>query len=189
MSESLLKKDWNENDLQRIRNLIGKKFNDKTKIQVGYKKTIKEYNEGEIFEENGKKWKIENGIKINIGKLDDIRNIFNMPLLCPKCGKTMKSHLDKKFYLYHKTCFNCVVEFEQKLRIEGKWEEYQQNIIKNSTKQMLEELEKEMDEFLNSNETFVTERGDVEDWGELNKNKIKEEIKEYIKNIKFKLNI
>ena len=190
MSESILKKEFVESDLQRMRNLVTKKFGDSTKVQVGYKKEIIDRIEGEIWEENGKKWTIKNGIKSNIGKLDTIREQLHFPLICPNCNKPMNVKLDKKFYFYHKQCFNCVIDMEHKLRVEGKWEDYQNKYINISTNQALIELEQEIEDFLNSTDSFVTEQGDVESWSTNNdKDKIRNEIKEYIKNIKSKLTI
>ena len=51
MSESLLKKEFKQEDVQRARNLINKKFGDKTKIQSGYQKAFVKHNEGDIWEE------------------------------------------------------------------------------------------------------------------------------------------
>lgn len=188
MSESILKKEFKESDLQRMRNLVNKKFGDSTKTQVGYQKEVIDRKEGEIWEENGKKWTIKNGIKTSIGKFDDIKKLFQLPLLCPECHKPMKTHLDKKFYPFHQKCFNCVIDMESRLRIEGKWEEYEKKYTNQYTNEVLSELEKEMEEFFATSETFLTEQGDIEDWGNgENKEKIKAEIKEYIKNIKSKL--
>ena len=39
-SESLLKKEFKEADVQRVRNLVNKDFTAKTKDQVGYKKDV-----------------------------------------------------------------------------------------------------------------------------------------------------
>ncbi len=39
-----------------------------------------------------------------------------MPLLCPSCKNVMKKRIDKQFYNIHKTCFNCVVDFEAELK-------------------------------------------------------------------------
>jgi len=190
MSESILKKEFKESDLQRIRNLVTKDIHKKTRTQVGYKKEIVDRIEGEIWEEEDKKWCIKNGIKMNIGKLDDIKKLIHLPLLCPNCNNSMNSPLDKKFYLYHKKCFNCVIEMEQQLRLNGEWEEYEQKYIKTYTQQILTELEKEFEDFLISNDSFITEQGDVENWGGIgNKDKIRENLQKYIQNIKSKINI
>ena len=52
-------------------------------------------------------------------KMDKIKKEIFMPLCCPKCSKVMKKRLDKPNYKIHKKCFNCVIDFEHKLRIEG----------------------------------------------------------------------
>ena len=51
--ESRLQKDFKSRDVQRMRNLITKKFDDKTVTQAGYTKQSVEHKEGDIWEENG----------------------------------------------------------------------------------------------------------------------------------------
>ena len=41
MNETLLKKEFKESDVQRIRNLVKKDFKAKTKVGTGYKKAYK----------------------------------------------------------------------------------------------------------------------------------------------------
>ena len=95
-NESLLKKEFKESDIQRVRNIVNKDFTKKTKIQSGYQKNKSRYQEGEIWEEGGKTWTIKNGIKQNITKLDKFKKVSRMPLRCPKCNGSMKHHLAKK---------------------------------------------------------------------------------------------
>ena len=54
MNESLLKKEFKQSDVQRVRNLVNKDFTAKTKSQTGYQKVYKKYNEGDVWEESGK---------------------------------------------------------------------------------------------------------------------------------------
>lgn len=191
MSESILKKTFKESDLTRMRNLVKKDFNSSTQTQIGYSKEKADYTEGEIFEENGKQWTIEDGIKVSVNKMDNFRKFLQLPLLCPKCSNPMKHPYDKHFYGYHKMCFNCVTEFEYKLRIDGKFEEYEQKVIKDQAIQMIKTMELEIDDFINSHESYITEQGDIEDWNSNaeNKQKIKKEAQEYIQTIKSKLGI
>ena len=51
MSESLLKKDFKESDIQRVRNLVNKDYTSSTKAQSGYQKLYERYTEGDIWEE------------------------------------------------------------------------------------------------------------------------------------------
>jgi len=65
MAESVLKRQFTEKDVNRLRNLITKKYGDSTGVQSGYKKQIEDHVEGDEWEENGKQWTIKNGIKRN----------------------------------------------------------------------------------------------------------------------------
>jgi hypothetical protein len=82
MKETQLKKQFTERDLQRIRNLVQKKGNEKTITSVGYTKAEERHNEGDVWEENGKTWTIKNGVKRTFRKTEGTA----MPLLCPKCS-------------------------------------------------------------------------------------------------------
>ena len=68
MSDNVLKKEFNQRDVQRLRNLIQGKTGDKVTIGVGYTKQQEFHNEGDVWEEDGRKWTIKDGIKQNITK-------------------------------------------------------------------------------------------------------------------------
>ena len=72
----MLKKEFREEDIQRIRNLATGKVGDKTRVQSGYKKQYQKRKEGDIWEEDGRTWTIKNGIKQNITKLDKAKVAF-----------------------------------------------------------------------------------------------------------------
>lgn len=184
--ESLLQKEWKERDVKRMRNIITKNYGDKTLTQVGYTSIKEEHKEGDIWEENGKTYTIENGIKITLSKLDKIRNMLQVPLMCPKCSSHMEnSSLNKKMWYMHKMCFNCVIKYEDQLKLEGKYEEYENNIIKNSAKSYIKDLEEILaDIVINSKETIVTEQGDIEDWGKIDYTNLIKELQTYIDNLK-----
>jgi len=166
MSDTLLKKDFKESDVQRIRNLIKKDYTGRTKITSGYTGKVNEYKEGDIWEEDGRTWTIKNGLKQNITKLDSFKQIANLPLFCPSCNKLMKKHLDKKVYPAYQKCFNCVVDFEAELQRQGKLEEYYNNLHNQNIDKTIKEYKAFMEDQLNnvSNQGFVTEAGDVEKW-------------------------
>jgi hypothetical protein len=178
----MLNKEFQKKDVQRLRNIVQGKYGDKTVVGVGYTKKYENHIEGDIWEENGRTWTIKNSIKQNITKLDKAKELYAMPILCPKCSKPMKSHIDKPFYNIHKQCMNCVVEFETKLKIEGKWEEYQKQIHNSEIDNVINEFkvwsQEELDESI---ESFVTEGGVVEKWQGGNKNIVKQNIEDSIK--------
>ena len=44
----------------------------------------------------------------------------------------MKKRLDDKMYRLHNHCFDCQIEFENKLRIEGKYEQWEEKKVLNN---------------------------------------------------------
>lgn len=188
MSESMLQKDFKSSDVNRMRNLISKNYGDKTVVQVGYVKSKEEHKEGDIWEENGKKWTIKNGVKQSLTRFDELKKALFLPLTCPSCGKPIKeSTLNKKMYSIHKKCANCVIEYETKLKVEGKYDEYQKSMIIDGVKSHIKDLEEILlDINLNGmDESIVTESGDVENWvgGDM-KEKVSKELQDYIIKLK-----
>ena len=180
--DNVLKKDFQERDVQRLRNLIQGKQGEKTRTSVGFSKADEFHAEGDIWESDGRTWTIKDGIKQNITKLDKAKKAHVMPLLCPKCKKVMKNRNDKPFYNIHKMCFNCVINMEIQLRKEGKWEEYQRKIKNDEIDNRIEEFKTYIKERLNeSNDGFVSESGEVEKWvGKVNKDRVDEYVKEAV---------
>ena len=174
----MLKKEFNKKDVQRARNLITGNSSASTGIQIGYKTKQKNYKEGDVWKEGRKTWTIKNGIKQTISKLDSIKKEVFVPLCCPKCSKVMKHWLDKDNYKAHKTCHDCVIEFEHKLMIEGKYEDYKKELKAKNELSIVNDLESYLLNAVNStNNGFVSEQGEVERWvGGIDKNKITKDI-------------
>jgi len=81
------------------------------RVMVGYKSKEKE--KGDI-----------------IPKMTEIMQDVRMPLFCKECGKVMKKRLDDKMWRLYGHCFDCQIKIENKLRIEGKYEEWEKEKIK-----------------------------------------------------------
>ena len=157
MADNVLKKDFQQRDVQRLRNLVQGKYGDKVGEGVGYTKAEEFHKEGDIWEVDGRKWTIKNGIKQNITK--------------------------------HKKCFNCVLDFEFKLRKAGLFEEYEKNIINSEIEGFIVNFKDYVESKLTeSNNSFVTEQGDVEKWdGGLDKKRVLENLNntiEYLEKMK-----
>jgi ribosomal protein L37AE/L43A len=144
------------------------------------KRIVVGYNSGKEPEKHGDK----------IDKLSDIMKEARMPWFCPECKKTMKKKLDNKFWRIKGHCFDCQVEMENKLRVQGKWEEYEKNKILENKKAYLKDLKQSIDEFeaKGGKEVFFNEVGvdrvgvEKEEWsmGEDNFDKLVKEAREYI---------
>jgi len=184
----MLKREFKERDVQRMRNIIKKDYTAKTVTQVGYTKAQIEHKENDIWEENGKKWIIKNGLKQTITRFDELKKVLNLPLTCPSCGKAMKSNiLNKKMWPIHGKCFNCVITYETELKRLGKFEEYAKNLISKGVKQYIKDLEDALIDFTNElDDQFITEQGDIETWkGKgINKEKFTKEVQNHIQELK-----
>ena len=179
----MLKKEFKRKDVQRARNLIMGNSGASTSTQIGYKKEIKDYKEGDVWTEGRKTWTIKNGIKQTVSKLDTIKKEEFMPLSSPCCGKIMKKRLDKPNYKIHKKCHDCVVEFEHKLRIKNKYNNYIKKLEVKNSLDIVDEMESYLLDAINSsNSSFVSEDGVIEKWaGGINKKEWTQNIKEATK--------
>ena len=188
--DNVLKKEFSKRDVERMRNLVKGNAGDRTTQSIGYSKKQEFYKEGDVWEENGRTWTIENGIKQNITKLDKAKKAHTMPLFCPKCSKLMK-RVDKPYYNIHQFCLDCFAKFEDKLKAEGKYQEYYKEINNKIIDNRIEEYKQYVEERINeSNSSFVSEDGDVENWvGKINVDKVNEytsHVIEHLESLKTK---
>ena len=121
--------------------------------------------------------------------MDEAKKVHVMPLFCPCCKQIMKTHRDKNYYLIHKKCLNCVVDFETELRRIGAWEEYQNRIHNSEIDSFITEFKAWVEDSLTeSNQGFVSEDGHLEKWvGGPNKQRVVDELHktiEYLSSLK-----
>ena len=179
----MLKKEFKRKDVERMRNLIKGNTGESAELQVGYTTKKEDHKEGDIWEEGGKQWTIKDGIKQTATKLDRVKKEAILPLFCPECGSLMKKRIDAKMYKIHNKCSDCVIEMEHKLKVEGKYKDYERNILATNAESYLDNLESYLLEAINeSNTQYVSEKGEVERWkGGINKEKFISEMEENFK--------
>lgn len=189
MNDNVLKKEFSKKDVQRARNLITGDTSARTTEGVGYKKKYEHRVEGDVWEENGRKWTIKNGLKQNITKMDKFKKMGKMPLFCPECNTLLNNGLDKKVYPAYQKCLNCVVDHEAELRKQGKDKEYFDGLHNSH----ISNVQREYTNFINdklteSSDGYITERGDKESWkGGLSKEQLEKELQEgieFLENLK-----
>ena len=96
-----------ERQNKALKDLMTKGTTEKDYVQVGY--------EGKQEDLGGKTRESE---------LSKTMQSVRMPWFCPKCKKAMKKKLDDKFWRTQGHCFDCQIEIENKMRIEGVFEDY-----------------------------------------------------------------
>jgi hypothetical protein len=190
MQDNVLKKQFSERDIQRVRNLVKGKGGERISHGIGYTKEIEDHVEGDVWEEDNRTWTIKDGIKQNVTKMDKFKKV-TVPMFCPTCKGVMDKQLDPFYYKSYGTCVDCRAEFETKLKLEGKWEDYVKDTYNAEIDQAIEEYKAFYKERMEeSNMGTVTESGEVERWiGSVNKERAEEsynEVIEYLENLKHK---
>ena len=61
-----------------------------------------------------------------VDRLSDIMKEARVPWFCPSCKKVMKKRLDEKMWYRHGHCLNCQIDIENKMIIDGTFDEYEQ---------------------------------------------------------------
>jgi len=119
-----------ERQNKALKDLMTKGTTEKDYVQVGYE---------------GKQENL--GGKTRESELSKVMQSIRMPLFCPKCDKAMKKKLDDKFWRTQGHCFDCQVEIENRMRIEGTYEEYAKTKMLENQKAYLKDLEQSLDDF------------------------------------------
>ena len=119
-----------ERQNKALKDLISGKEYEKDYVQVGYQ---------------GKEENL--GGKTRESRLSKTMQSIRMPWFCPKCKKAMKKKLDNKFWRLMGHCFDCQIDFEHKLRLEGKFDDWAQQKMLENQKSQLKDLEQSLDDF------------------------------------------
>jgi hypothetical protein len=159
---------------EEIQQMVRGEHSSQNKIQISapgeYSPTITR-NIGDRWEDaDGNEWEQRNGYAVKLGRewQQELKTELSTFKNCPKeiCTCTLPNRYDKKMKAIHDMCFDCVIAMEHKLRIQGKFEEYEKEKLRNNMLGWLSEAEKEKDiiadEF--SRMEFTNEFGDVEKW-------------------------
>ena len=145
------------------------------------------------FDENGNEWEQKEGYRIKLGKewQQELRDYLRSFPNCRKetCTCNMPKRLDEKMRRIHGMCFDCVIDMEHKIRLEGKWDEYEKRKVKENAIAWLSDAEKDKNVIARelSQLEFTNDFGDIEEWKTpFNKDemlqKIENEFDEFRKN-------
>ena len=123
-----------------------------SKDQERQNKALKDLMSGKEYEKEyvqvGYEGKEENlGGETRKSELTDVMASARMPWFCPKCDKAMKKQLDNKFWRLMGHCFDCQIDFENKLRIKGEFDEWAQQKMLENQKSQLKDLEQSLVDF------------------------------------------
>ena len=123
-----------------------------------------------------------------IDRLSDIMKEARMPWFCPACKKVMKKRVDNKMWSMYGHCFDCQVDYEHKLRLEGKYEDWQESKIKENKLAWIKDQKQSILEWMNEssptifNQTRPDSQVDKEKWT-MDKKAIEEKAKEALEHL------
>ena len=161
-----MKKGISKNKVQRMRNLVSGDYSKKTTIQSGFQTKTSKHVEGDVWEERGKTWTIQNGIKQTVTKLDAAREAARIPMKCPKCNGKMNREQHKFMYVRFKHCLFCQLDAEEQMKKDGTYEAWENSRIAINFEVWMQDKKEEFKEFLKTrhSKNQITEGGQIEDW-------------------------
>ena len=169
-------------NVKAVREMIAgtHKTQTKTNVSFGEKKTFVKREVGDRWtDDDGTLWEQKKGYKVKLGKLSELRQNLNKFPNCKKeiCTCTNPKRNDIKMKTIHGMCFDCVIEMEHKLKIEGKYEEYEREKILANMKSWLKGAEVEKEALKTALKAkFVNEDGSIEEWNEMSWEDVEKKI-------------
>jgi hypothetical protein len=161
--------------VQDVSKLLHGEHESQQKVTVGYnhidEESLKVKKIGDRWKDSdGNEWEQRNGYVVKLGKewQQELHQFLNTFPKCRKseCTCTLPKRIDEKMKRLHGMCLDCVVDMEHKIRLDGKWEEYENQKIKENALAWLKEAERDKNLIAEelSKMDFANEFGDSEKW-------------------------
>ena len=106
-----------------------------------------------------------------IPKMTELMKDVRMPWFCPECNTTMKKRLDDKFWRLYGHCFDCQIQVENKMRINGTFGDWEKKKLLQNRKSWVDDMIQSIHEWRDlkspewyNNVGLVTPEVDKEKW-------------------------
>jgi len=185
------------NNIKAVKEMIAGNHRTQTKNTVAFdaeKEFIKREVGDQWNDDDGNVWEQKAGYKIKLGKLSELRSEINT---FPKCSKEVCTCMtpnrnDLKMKSIHGMCFDCVINMEHQMKIDGTYKTYERNKKLENAKAWLKQAELEKEVIKSALKArFVNEDGSLEDWDgtswEDTEQKIEKEFQDFRENFIQKL--
>jgi hypothetical protein len=172
-------------NIKAIQQMIDGTHKFQTKQSTGFSdakdvaKKAERHEVGDKWEEtdaNGTVWVIEQheGFRSKKSKNSEVfAEVRDFLTSFPKCRKETctcftPNHLDEKMRRIQGMCFDCVIEMEHELKIQGKYDEYATNKMKENAKAWLRNAEQDVEmlkkAYTESSKIVINGEGETETW-------------------------
>jgi len=157
-------------NIKAVKEMIAGSHRTQTKNTVAFgeeKEFVKREVGDQWTDDEGNIWEQKKGYKIKLGKLSELRNEINTFPKCSKevCTCTNPNRNDLKMKSIHGMCFDCVIDMEHKLKIEGKYEDYEREKLLGNGKAWLKQAELEKEALkVAIKARYINEDGSIEEW-------------------------
>ena len=157
-------------NIKAVKEMIAGNHRTQTKNTVAFgeeKEFVKREVGDQWTDDEGNIWEQKKGYKIKLGKLSELRNEINTFPKCSKevCTCTNPNRNDLKMKSIHGMCFDCVIDMEHKLKIEGKYEDYEREKLLGNGKAWLKQAELEKEALkVAIKARYINEDGSIEEW-------------------------
>lgn len=170
------------NNVKAVKEMIAGTHRTQTKNTVSFGES-KEFIKREIgdqwTDDEGNIWEQKKGYKVKLGKLSELRKELTTFPKCPKevCTCTSPKRNDLKMKPIHGMCFDCVIDMEHQLKIEGTYKEYERQKLLSNGKAWLTQAELEKEALkVALKARFINEDGSFEDWDGMTWDEMEEKI-------------
>jgi hypothetical protein len=159
------------NNIKAVKEMIAGNHRTQTKNTVAFdaeKEFVKKEVGDQWTDNDGNIWEQKAGYKVKLGKLSELRSEINTFSKCPKevCTCTIPKRNDLKMKTIHGMCFDCVIDMEHNLKMEGKYGEYERQKKLDNAKAWLKQAELEKESVKIALKTkYINEDGSFEEWG------------------------
>ena len=169
-------------NIKAVKEMIAGNHRTQTKNTVGFgeeKNFIKREVGDQWTDGEGNIWEQKKGYKVKLGKLSELRNEINTFPKCRKdvCTCTNPNRNDLKMKAIHGMCFDCVIDMEHQLKIEGNYDEYERQKMLENGKAWLKQAELEKEALkVAIKARYINEDGSVEEWDGISWEEMEEKI-------------
>ena len=169
-------------NVKAVSEMIAGTHKSQTKKTIGFSE-VKSFIKREVGEtwvdEDGNNWEQKKGYKVKLGKLSELRNDLNSFPNCDKevCTCTNPKRNDQKMKVIHGKCFDCVIDMEHNLKLNGGYGAYERTKMSQNGTAWLTQAKLEKEALKSAMKAkFINEDGSFEEWDGMSWLELEEKI-------------